>query len=133
MTVYRVNKSKGNFTQIRNEFINDENRISWKAKMILVYMLSKPDNWSYYGSEITTHAKDGIKSTRSGIDELIVTGYLTRSNKRTVDSKGEYSGYYYDIYEDCYDNKNMYPHGKYVEEDKDDFYDFISSIEGDTF
>ena len=63
MTIYRTSKKGGNFTQVSNDFINDENRISFKAKMILVYMLSKPDNWSYYESEITQHAKDGIKST----------------------------------------------------------------------
>ena len=34
MTIYRTSKKGGNFTQVSNDFINDENRISFKAKMI---------------------------------------------------------------------------------------------------
>ena len=136
MTIYRTSKKGGNFTQVSNDFINDENRISFKAKMILVYMLSKPDNWSYYESEITQHAKDGIKSTRAGMQELILTGYVVRSSKRTLDSKGQYNGYYYDIYEDCYQNKDMYPNGRPEIDDDSDFHSFDELdhlIDGDLF
>ena len=41
-------------------------------------MLSLPGDWVIYFEEVITHAKDGIKSFRSGIDELINEGYIYR-------------------------------------------------------
>lgn len=72
-----VVKKKENFTTIHNNLILDES-ISWKAKGILIYMLSKPVGWKYKSSEIAKNATDGRDSVRSGLKELVENGYISR-------------------------------------------------------
>lgn len=76
VATFRVNKSK-NYTTINNTGLRDE-RLSWKAKGILAYILSLPDDWVFYMEEISTHAKDGIDSLRVGMKELKKYGYVRR-------------------------------------------------------
>ncbi len=76
MATFRVNKSK-NYTTINNTGLRDE-RLSWKAKGILAYILSLPDDWVFYMEEISNHAKDGIDSLRVGMKELKKFGYVRR-------------------------------------------------------
>ena len=71
-----INK-KENFTSIHNKLINNS-RISLKAKGIMLYMLSKPENWKYNPKEIAKNSKDGLDSVYSGIKELIEAGYISR-------------------------------------------------------
>lgn len=51
---------------------------SWKARGILWYVLTLPDNWVIYISELAKHATDGISSTRAGIRELQKHGYCQK-------------------------------------------------------
>lgn len=76
MATFRVNKNK-NYTTINNTGLRDE-RLSWKAKGILAYILSLPDDWVFYMEEISTHAKDKISSLYSGMKELKEHGYVKR-------------------------------------------------------
>ncbi|MBW3491817.1 DnaD domain-containing protein [Bacillus sp. FDAARGOS_1420] len=76
MATFRVSKSK-NYTTINNTGLRDE-RLSWKSKGILAYILSLPDDWVFYMEEISTHAKDGIDSLRVGMKELKKFGYVRR-------------------------------------------------------
>lgn len=69
------NFANGNFTQIRNEPLNERN-LSWKAKGILTYLASLPNDWEIYKSEIMTHSKDGKDSFESGWKELKMAGYV---------------------------------------------------------
>ena len=71
-----INK-KENFTSIHNKLINDS-KISLKGKGIMLYMLSKPENWKYNPKEIAKNSKDGLDSVYSGIKELIEAGYVSR-------------------------------------------------------
>lgn len=43
-------------------FLNDI-RLSWKAKGLLAYMLSLPDDWSFCISDLATHSKCSREST----------------------------------------------------------------------
>ncbi|MBF0113352.1 MAG: hypothetical protein HQK74_11565, partial [Desulfamplus sp.] len=58
-----------------------------KAKGILIYLLSKPDNWQLMINDIANNVSDGKTSTYSGIDELIETGYIVKRQKRDGFSK----------------------------------------------
>lgn len=78
-------KRRTNFTMISNVGLRDE-RLSYKAKGILAYMLSLPDDWVFYESELVKHSTDGKASVKSGLKELQETGYLTRKRRR--DDKG---------------------------------------------
>lgn len=66
--------------------LNDK-RLSWKAKGIMAYMLSKPDDWTFYLDEIATHSTDGMSSFRSGFNELKKLGYIQRVQSRDETGK----------------------------------------------
>lgn len=76
MIAKKIQKNE-NFTIIDNDYLKDKN-LSFKAKGILTYFLSLPGDWVIYFDEIITHSKDGIRSFRSGIDELTKEGYIRR-------------------------------------------------------
>ncbi|MCY6957854.1 helix-turn-helix domain-containing protein [Clostridium brassicae] len=97
MSVIRVNKDKNNPYLLMNKTgLNDE-RLSWKAKGLLAYLLSLPDDWKIYIEELSKHSKDGVKSTSSGIKELIENGYVERSILK--DEENKFAGYEYVIAE----------------------------------
>ena len=75
-----------NFTMISNTGLKDKN-MSWKAKGLLAYMLSLPDDWQFYESELTNHCTDGKDSTRTALKELEKNGYLVRKQKRANGGK----------------------------------------------
>jgi len=91
-----VKKESGNFVTIHKGFITDD-RLSAKAKGILLYLLSRPDDWQIYTLEVVKHMNDGQKSINSGINELIKVGYVERSRKRK--DNGDFNGYDYVVYE----------------------------------
>lgn len=88
--------NKNPYTMINNRLLHDK-KLSWKAKGILAYLLSLPDDWKVYETEIVNHAADGIGSLRSGIEELIENDYIHRTRERN--GKGHLKGYKYSIHE----------------------------------
>lgn len=96
-TMIRVIKDKNNpYVMVNKTPIQDPN-LSWKAKGILVYLLSLPDDWQIYETELEKHATDGLSSLKSGMKELINRGYVERNQFRN--SKGHFTGYEYCVYE----------------------------------
>lgn len=80
-------KRKKRFSIIDNRVIEDK-RLSWGARGLLEYMLSKPDDWKFYMSELTSHSdKDGRDKTYGYINELKKYGYVTRKQKRNSSGK----------------------------------------------
>lgn len=72
------------YTVIDNALIKDD-RLTWKARGILVYLWAMPDDWNYREIEVAKHAKDGRSSLRAGLDELEKFGYLERKRRRNKD------------------------------------------------
>ncbi len=96
-TMFRVQKDKNNpYVMLNKELLNDT-RLSWKAKGILAYLLSLPDDWKIYEKELAKHSKDGKESLRTGIQELIKAGYIVRTLAR--DKDGKLRGYEYKVLE----------------------------------
>ncbi len=89
-------EKKDKFTQIDNNLIRNQN-LSLKAKGLLIYMLSLPDDWDYSISGLSATCKEGKSSIRSAIDELITQRYITRSLARG--KNGLLDGYEYVAYE----------------------------------
>ena len=77
MPVFRIKKRSIPFVQIDRTTIEDA-RLSWKARGILAYLLSRPDNFVFHLDELVSHSTDGIDSLRSGIKELQEFGYVKR-------------------------------------------------------
>lgn len=96
MAVFRVYKESGNFVTVHKSFIHDDN-LSWKAKGILLYLLSRPDDWQIYETELVRHSTDGLSGLKTGIKELEKVGYIQRTRKR--DDKGRLKEYEYAVYE----------------------------------
>lgn len=96
MATFRTIKESGDFVTVHKAFVFD-NKLSAKAKGILLYFLSRPDNWQIYTSEVVKHMDDGQKSINSGIQELIKSKYVHRIQKRT--DNGVFNGYEYLVYE----------------------------------
>lgn len=76
MSIIRVEKNS-NYVAMNKTALNDR-RLSWKAKGIMAYMLSMPNDWIFYIDELVTHSTDGKDSFRSGFKELKDNGYVER-------------------------------------------------------
>lgn len=82
--IRRIKKERA-FAQISNELINN-NQLSYKALGILTYILSKPDDWEVYNSDLIREGIDGKESIRTGLLELKEKKYIQRYrvfNKKT--------------------------------------------------
>lgn len=89
MAIIRQKREK-NYSVVNNQILEDT-RMSFKARGLLIYMLSKPDNWQFYSEELVKHSdKDGISSIKTALNELEACGYLKRVQKRA--EKGKFSG-----------------------------------------
>ena len=62
---------------IDNDTIRDE-RLSWKARGLLAYLLSMPDNWTARTTDLARRGPEGEHAVRAGLKELETAGYLTR-------------------------------------------------------
>lgn len=75
-------KREQHFSIVSNDVLNDE-RLSFKARGLLVYMLSMKDDWKFYVKELAKHSqKDGRDSIQSALRELEAAGYLQRIQAR---------------------------------------------------
>ena len=70
--IIRIQKKRNNFVMMDKGFLNDD-RLSFKAKGILAYLLFKPDNWKVIIKDLINHAKDGKKAVYNGLRELKVS------------------------------------------------------------
>lgn len=84
-----IKEDNSNYTNVSNEVIKDD-KLSWKARGIFVYLWSQSNNWNFYVSEIAKHSPGGEASLRSGLKELEGQGYLKRVHSH--DKKGGFDG-----------------------------------------
>lgn len=75
--VIRVRKRPSNFVMMDKTFLEDE-RLSYKAKGILAYLLSKPDDWKVIVGNLVNSSKDGKASVYAGLKELKECGYYEK-------------------------------------------------------
>ncbi len=76
-------KSKTGWTTIDNSILNDES-LSWRAKGLACYLVSKPDNWVIRMPHLANVGKEGEKAVRTALQELAIAGYLMRTRERTT-------------------------------------------------
>jgi hypothetical protein len=65
--------------------------ISWAAKGLLAYLLSKPNHWEIILSDLLKQSTDGRDGVRAIIKELIAAGYIV---KRSFRDKGRFQTKY---------------------------------------
>jgi hypothetical protein len=71
------NPLRDNFTVITNQVVNDPD-LSWGAKGVLCYLLSKPTDWQFFVADIVKHAKCSEHEVQKLLKELEQAGYLKR-------------------------------------------------------
>ena len=84
------------FTTIDTRPLEDE-RLSWKARGILAYLLSKPDHWEVQIADLMNRGTDGRDAVRSGLQELREHGYAEVVTKQ--DRSGKFEGKHWIIHE----------------------------------
>lgn len=93
--INRIRKEH-NFVQVDTGYLRNPG-LSAKAKGVLTYILSLPDDWILYKSELPRHFTDGKDSIRAALKELEANGYLTQEEKR--DEKGRILHHNLTVYE----------------------------------
>ena len=94
--IRRVKDKTGNFTTILNELFQKKD-VSAKAKGVYVYLLTLPDDWQIYMSEVCTHFTEGKGSIESAIKELERLGYIKKEKRKG--ERGRFEGWDYTVYE----------------------------------
>ena len=74
MSVFKIEKNK-NYTVMSNYHLIDKN-LSYKAKGLLSFMLSLPEDWDYSINGLVSISKEEVKAIRNILQELQRYGYL---------------------------------------------------------
>jgi len=85
MSIIRV-KHNQDYVVMNKTGLEDPD-LSFKAKGILAYLLSKPDNWKCNRKHLAKIGPDGITAVRSGLKELRDKGYLESRPTRNKEGK----------------------------------------------
>ena len=93
--IFRTNVEK-EFTVIRNALLADKT-LSWSARGLLAYLLSKPDTWTVRHTDLIKMSPSGDYKVRQILKELEHAGYIRREKFR--DKKGLWAcnTYVYDV------------------------------------
>jgi DnaD/phage-associated family protein len=89
----------------------DNPALSYKAKGLLTYLMSRPDGWEVSVVDLINHSTDGEDSVRSGMKELEKVGHMKRTRTRAAGA-GKYTGLLIEVYE--------LPHADFRHVDKPD-------------
>lgn len=81
MSVFKIEKNK-NYTVMSNYHLRDRN-LSYKAKGLLSFMLSLPEDWDYSINGLVAVSKEGVKAIKNILQELQRCGYLIINKNKT--------------------------------------------------
>ena len=104
--IIRIQKKKSNFVMLDKGFIDNPN-LSWKAKGILTYLLSKPDSWRVIIKDIVKHGTGGERAIYSGLNELKQAGYYRKYPVREGQRIVRWDSVVYECPEDCQEELKM--------------------------
>lgn len=102
MSIIRAPRPEGNFYML-NKSISEDQRLSWGARGMLVFLLGKPDHWEVSTHHLIGQTKDclgkasGRDAVRGLIRELEQAGYLQIYLERA--EGGEFGGRSYTVSE----------------------------------
>lgn len=106
MAVFRVEKTKG-YTVMSNHHLHNRN-LSFKAKGLLSFMLSLPENWNYTEHGLSQFAKDGEEALWLILGDWIHTNVILEMNnvmnayldKPTTETAKAFVEYYDAVFND---------------------------------
>jgi hypothetical protein len=82
--IVRAPRPTSHFTQVRNDVARDR-ELSYKARGLLITMLSYPDYWRFRIDDLVKGSPDGRHAVTTGLKELEQRGYLKRRATRLPD------------------------------------------------
>lgn len=94
--IVRKAEHKSEYTCISNEILQRKD-LSMRAKGLLAYLLSLPENWELHKTEVQKHFTDGRDAVFHAFQELERKGYI--QGKKYRDEKGLFR-YQYTVYEE---------------------------------
>jgi hypothetical protein len=100
MSIIRTEHNKDNPYVMLNKHALEDKNISWAAKGLWAYLMSRPDNWTIsipHLSKIYEEYGGGETAIYNYLNELIKNGYCSR--KQTTGEKGQFGKYEYIITE----------------------------------
>lgn len=95
-SIIRAEKNRDNPYVMIARLVFEDERLSWKAKGIIGYLLSRPDNWQVNVADLQGRSTDGRDSCYAGLKELADHGYI---EKRQLRENGKLAGYEYVVFE----------------------------------
>jgi hypothetical protein len=95
-TIYRVVKNKDNPYVMIDRRPVDNPKLSYKAKGILTYLLSRPDGWEVSVADLIKHGAEGEAAIRSGLKELKQVGHMKYTQAR---DQGRITGWLIEVFE----------------------------------
>lgn len=100
MSIIKVVRHENPFAQIDKRILENK-MLSWRAKGLLSYLLSRPPNWTVKTSDLVQRSKDGRDAVYSIMQELIKAGYIRRQGYER-NNEGKYASVNYLVYEEPY-------------------------------
>ncbi len=114
-TYFIKQSRKDKFTILDNTCIQDST-LSWKSKGVHTYLMSLPEDWKIFITEIVNHSVDGKAALYSAIQELEKHGYVRKVRNRRDNGCFESTVYY--VYEKP--NVSNSPHSDFPDVDNPD-------------
>lgn len=94
-TIIKIKKRVNPYTMIDTSIFLNE-KISWKAKGLMGYFLSRPEDWKINLKDLYKQSIDGYDSVKSGLRELKKYGYL---ELRPIKANGKFASWEYIVHE----------------------------------
>lgn len=94
--IIRIQKRSNPFVQIDKTCL-DDGALSFKAKGILAFLLSKPDGWTTSAEALSNVGPDGRDATLSGLKELEESGYLEREKSKDENGRWVWDQTVYEV------------------------------------
>lgn len=96
-TIFRVVHDPSNPYVIIDKRPFEKPYMSWKAKGLLGYLLSRPDDWTVRLGDLVKRSTDKAHATRQALRELVKVGHARQVEYRY--QNGKYAGTVYEIHE----------------------------------
>lgn len=84
-TIFLMSRREDPFARVPKEMLDDE-RLSWRAKGLLSYLIGKPPDWKVRRTDLVKRSKEGETVVRAALKELREAGYAKL--KKEKDTKG---------------------------------------------
>lgn len=117
-------KRKQAFAMVDNKVLRDEN-LSMQAKGLYSYLISLPDNWKIYKTELQKHFTNGRDAVCNAFNELIAYGCIIEEECRN--EKGQFVGKMYLVLEEPFAD-NPIPENPIPENPKSDNTELYNTV-----